>query len=379
MTSEQELRLQHRLTLAAGFSPVELAELITRFSSAARVFAATDEELIASGVNPRQIQSLRSSELEKNSDKSFEKILKTDLQLVSCLDGHYPIALREIAAYPLLLYCRGDVALLNRARMLAVVGSRDMSEYGRLAIEMILPELVQFGLTIVSGMAFGVDACAHEVTLKLGGKTVAVQAQGAERGYPKSNQDLYEKIVANGLVVSEFAQPPAYMGPERFPQRNRILSGLSEGVLVIEAAAKSGSLTTAYLALEQNRNVYAVPGNIDQRLSRGCFELIKRGAVPVAGPEDILTDFGGVGVAQELPKEVLPKFGEAKTKVGPAFESEIEKRIYHICQDRSLTVDEITEATGEPVASVTAALTKMAILGWLSEGAGKKFQTATKS
>lgn len=364
MTSEQELRLQHRLTLAAGFTPLQHAKLMSHFLTAVRLFEASDAELAELRFTPNQIQSLRSAELEKTADKGFEKILKRNLRVVSCLDGVYPQALREIAAYPILLYCRGDVSLLNQGQRFAVVGSRDMSAYGRRAIEILLPELVRSGLTIVSGMAFGVDACAHELTLKYGGKTIAVQAQGAEQGYPKANQDLYEKIVASGLVVSEFAEPPAYMGPERFPQRNRILSGLCEGVLVVEAAAKSGSLTTAYMALEENRNVYAVPGNIDQPLSRGCFELIKRGAVPVAGPEDILVDFGDVS--------------EAPAKVLPQFESEIENRIYTLCQTRSLSVDEITEETGEAVASIVAALTKMEIMGWLQEGAGKKFNASTK-
>lgn len=365
MTSEQELRLQHRLTLAVGFSPVQQARLLSHFLTAVRLFEATDAEFAALGLTPNQIQSLRSAELEKIADQDFEKILKRNLRLVSCLDAVYPQALREIAAYPILLYCRGDVSLLNQGRRFAVVGSRDMSAYGRHAIEMLLPELIRSGLTIVSGMAFGVDACAHELTLKCGGKTIAVQAQGVEQGYPRANQDLYERIVASGLVVSEFAEPPAYMGPERFPQRNRILSGLSDGVLVVEAAAKSGSLTTAYLALDQNRNVYAVPGNIDQPLSRGCFELIKRGAVPVAGAEDILADFGGLN--------------EAPAKVFPKFESEIENRIYALCQARSLTIDEMTDEMGESVANVTVALTKMEIMGWLQESAGKRFSAVTKS
>ena len=202
-------------------------------------------------------------------------------------DKYYPNKLKSIYDPPELLYCLGDIRLLNEPSI-AIVGTRNASNYGKRIAYNLSQELSKRGVTIISGLASGIDSYAHEGAFKNVGKTIAVLGSGIDVIYPKENEDLYKSIIKNGgLIVSEF---PLGTKPEKdnFPKRNRIISGLSDGVVVVEAKKKSGALITADLALEQGRSVFAVPGNIDSQNSEGTNNLIKEGAVPVTSYLDIL-------------------------------------------------------------------------------------------
>lgn len=203
-------------------------------------------------------------------------------------DDYYPDNLKEIHTSPIVLYCSGDISLLKEAQI-SIVGSRDNTMYGDNCTKKLVSELVSNGFTITSGLAYGIDTLAHKYTLENNGKTIAVLGTGIDVIYPATNKKLANQIVASGLIISEFAfgtTPQRY----NFPQRNRIISGLSSGVLIIEATEKSGSLITAKYALEQNKEVFAVPGSIFSKASIGCNNLIKQGAKAVTSIEDILNE-----------------------------------------------------------------------------------------
>ena len=212
--------------------------------------------------------------------------------LLTLGDAAYPQLLLEIPDPPLLLYAKGRIALLNQPS-LAVVGSRNASAQGAAHARQFAQALSNAGLTIVSGLALGIDTAAHEGALLDGGDTVAVIGTGADIVYPARNHALAHRIAEHGCLVSEYALGTPAL-PANFPRRNRIISGLSRGTLVVEAAAQSGSLITARLAAEQGRDVYAIPGSIQSPLARGCHDLIRQGARLVENAHDILSDFAGL-------------------------------------------------------------------------------------
>ncbi|MBR6252799.1 MAG: DNA-processing protein DprA [Clostridia bacterium] len=202
-------------------------------------------------------------------------------------DAFYPVKLKEICDPPEEIYCVGDIRLLNEPSI-AIVGARDASDYGRRISKKLSSDLSKRGVTIISGLAKGIDSCAHEGAYDKIGKTIAVLGCGIDIIYPKENEELYKNIIrSGGLIISEF---PLGTKPEKdnFPKRNRLISGLSNGVVVVEAKAKSGALITVDCALEQGKNVFAVPGNIGSIYSEGTNNLIKDGAIPVTSYEDIL-------------------------------------------------------------------------------------------
>lgn len=212
--------------------------------------------------------------------------------LLTLADDAYPRLLLEIADPPLLLYAKGRIALLNRPS-LAVVGSRNASAQGAAHARQFAQALSAAGLAIISGLALGIDTAAHEGALLDGGATVAVIGTGADIVYPARNHALAHRIAEQGCIVSEYALGTPAL-PANFPRRNRIISGLARGTLVVEAAAQSGSLITARLAAEQGRDVYAIPGSIQSPLARGCHDLIRQGARLVENAHDILNDFTGL-------------------------------------------------------------------------------------
>lgn len=221
--------------------------------------------------------------------------------LIHLIDTNFPAQLKPISDPPLSLYAIGDISLLSTLQ-LAIVGTRQASLYGSECIKALIPNLLQAKLTINSGMALGIDTLAHQQTLSLNGKTIAVLGTGVNICYPAQNRNLYAQIQAHGLVVSEFLFGQA---PKRFhfPKRNRLISGLSLGVVAIEAAHKSGSLITAMHALEQNRDVFAIPGNIFHTQSHGCHKLIQMGAKLVCSVNDIVDE---LNLSQTLNASQIP-------------------------------------------------------------------------
>ncbi|KEI34756.1 rossmann fold nucleotide-binding protein Smf possibly involved in DNA uptake [Francisella sp. W12-1067] len=222
-------------------------------------------------------------------DKVNKWLSKSSNSLVTYFDKKYPFELKQISNPPIILYCLGNVDLLDTYQ-LAIVGARNHTSYGKNVTQKIISELAYHNITITSGLAYGIDTLAHQYALENNLKTIAVIGTGIDVIYPKSNTTLHQNILSNqGLIISEFS-----LGVEplrhNFPQRNRIISALSKGVLVVEAAQKSGSLITAELALEQNKEVFAVPGSIFNTSSSGCNELIKKGAKLVSNASDILEE-----------------------------------------------------------------------------------------
>lgn len=210
--------------------------------------------------------------------------------ILTILSDSYPEALRHSFEPPLVLFCKGDTSLLRKP-LVAVVGARDHTPYAAAAMEHLLPPLVEKGIGVVSGLARGVDALAHQLVIDRGGMTVGVIGTGLDQYYPSSSKELQQNMAVSQLVISEY---PLTTRPQRhhFPERNRIIAGLSRGVLIIEAKEKSGSLITARLSLEEGRDVFVVPGSILSPLSKGCNNLIHAGAIPCSSAQDILNQWG---------------------------------------------------------------------------------------
>ncbi|MEK4030208.1 DNA-processing protein DprA [Pseudobacillus sp. FSL P4-0506] len=229
-------------------------------------------------------------QLKHQKDRPLLKMYKAQgFQSIPIYSPSYPPLLKTLPQPPWILYTAGDVSLLTCERKIAIVGARTANEYGRKAVQLLVPELVEYGCIIVSGLAKGVDAFAHEAALAEEGGTIAVIAGGFHHIYPRENLSLAQKIMKSGLIVSEY---PPNTPPRKwhFPARNRIISGLSLGSVIVQAGKKSGSLITAYCALEQGREVFCVPGRIDEPLSEGTNELISEGAKIVRTSADILEE-----------------------------------------------------------------------------------------
>ncbi|GAA3629888.1 DNA-processing protein DprA [Lactobacillus hamsteri] len=220
------------------------------------------------------LKAYRDDRAEKTVDR-----IKRQCQVISFFDDEYPEKLRQIYQPPIILFARGDVSLLKR-RIITIVGARMATGYSQQVIQKMVPSLVEEGIVVASGLAKGVDSFAHKATLENNGKTIAVVGNGLNHYYPMQNHTLQDQIIDKGLLISEYL-PDTPPRPFRFPQRNRILAGLSESVVVTEAKEKSGSLITANLALQENRDVYAVPGPITSDLSEGPNKLIEVGATPI--------------------------------------------------------------------------------------------------
>ena len=266
---------------------------------------------------------------KKLLDEELFLIDKHKINTISFFDEDYPEELKEIFAPPPILYCIGKAIPTNNniKKRLAIVGSRKADFYAKKTLEIVIPKLVEHDYAIVSGGALGVDSTAHEQTIKHGGKTIAVLGSGLMNPYPKTNLGLFRSITQNGALISPF---PLKTSPCKgnFPARNRIISGLSQGCLVVQAAKKSGALITAHFALDQGRQVFAIPGSIHNFLSAGCHELIKQGAKLVANTNDILEEFG-----------------EKAYKKKESFPSPENNNILQYF-DEPISIDELSEKTG---------------------------------
>lgn len=276
------------LHLVPGLGPRTSATLLKRFRTPQAIFRAPVSELDAAGLSGTVARSIASGCTFEDAALQQEKMQASGTVLIPWGDTRYPARLREIFDPPLLLFACGRIELLGGVAI-GVVGTRHPTPYGLAAAERLSGELAMAGLTIVSGMARGIDAAAHKAALAIGGKTIAVFGCGVDLLYPAENRKLRDSIVEQGLVVSEYAMgSPAY--PQNFPVRNRIVSGMSAGILVVEGAQYSGSTITARLATEQGREVFAVPGNITSKLSWAPNLLIKQGAKLVQEWNDVVAE-----------------------------------------------------------------------------------------
>lgn len=272
-------------------------------------------------------------------------------------DSAYPKLLRGIKNPPEQLYWSGDRSILN-TRCVAVVGSRTSTVYGRKTAQAIGRQLAAAGVTVVSGMAMGIDTSAHEGALEAGGKTIAILGCGTDICYPPENRILMEQIRRQGLILSEYA-PGTPAARYHFPNRNRIISGLCEATVIVQARNRSGALITAELAAEQGRDVFAVPGNIDSQYNMGNNRLIKEGVTPLLGTDDVLDYLGLSGAGEEDARRLL---------------SEREYRIYQILRDEGeMSVDEVCMRTGFTPAYVNPILSVMEMKGFIDSEMGRVF------
>jgi DNA processing protein len=286
------------LRMVPGLGTVGTIRLLEKLKSPNAIFRASPSELETAGLSPSQARNIASGCSFDDAVDQQQKMLDFGAQLITFYDARYPARLREIFDPPLLLFASGKTELLS-AHSIAVVGTRRPSPYGLAAAERLSADLAKTGLTITSGMAQGIDTAAHHAALKEDGGTIAVLGCGVDVLYPSSNRKLYSDIQQKGLIVSEFPMgAPAY--PQNFPIRNRIVSGISIGVLIVEGAQHSGSAITARLAIDQGREVFAVPGNITSKMSWGPNLLIKDGGAKLVQEWSDITNELPVAVRSEL-------------------------------------------------------------------------------
>ncbi|AEP11854.1 MULTISPECIES: DNA-processing protein DprA [Chloracidobacterium] len=285
-----DLRDWFRLWLTPGVGPVVGGKLIHHFGTPAAALAAPYSELRAVGVPEETARAIVGQASEAAVERQLAALERSGGCVLTLADTAYPALLRAIPDPPLLLFVRGNLADAVAQPCLAIVGSRSCSTYGRNAANRLARDLASRGVTIVSGLARGIDTAAHEAALDAGGRTIAVLGTGLDDTYPRENAKLADRIAETGALVTEFPfeKPPA---PQNFPYRNRVIAGLCLGVLVVEAAEQSGSLITARLALEQGREVFAVPGNITSGKSIGTNRLIQDGAKLVMDWQDVVAEF----------------------------------------------------------------------------------------
>ncbi len=271
-------------------------------------------------------------------EKELVLIAKHDIQWLSLLDDEYPHLLAHIHMPPPILFWQGSITF---SKALAVVGSRDTNAYGERVINAMMPKLIKHEYTIVSGGALGADTMAHQAALDAGGKTIVVLGSGLLRRYPYANRRLFEKVIEKGgAVISSFPSTTS-PHPGHFPARNRIISGLSQGVVVVQAAAQSGAKITAHLALEQGRDVFAVPGSVDDPLSAGCHDLIQEGAKLITSADDILEEYGIPKPTQKTEKNSKKSQTNVQLRVTPKFENPVHEKIVVACV-HAQSIDELS-------------------------------------
>ncbi|MFN9268776.1 MAG: DNA-processing protein DprA, partial [Planctomycetaceae bacterium] len=289
--SEEDLLAALKLTLVDGIGPRTQQLLLDECGSPQEVFDATPERLREiDGIGPKLVASLQAARSSNRARKEFDRCRELGVRLYRRGTDQYPRSLLEIADPPSILYSRGEYLPQDQLAV-AIVGSRRCTLYGRQVAEKLAGALARAGLTIVSGLARGVDAAAHRGALDAGGRTIAVQATGLTHVYPPEHAELATEIARQGAVVSEYPLDQAPLAG-LFPQRNRIISGLSLGVIVIEATRNSGALHTVRHATEQGREVFAVPGRIDSLASEGCHDILRDGAILVRSATDVLQALG---------------------------------------------------------------------------------------
>ena len=341
-----------------------MRRLLDQFKSPEAVFHAPMKELLRiEGLGEKVAQAIQRGPLEKIVEKELNRLKETGGRVITLTDEAYPRRLKDIYDPPALLYIRGELRIEDEFAV-AIVGSRKTTPYGRWFTEKVSNELARHGMTVVSGMARGIDSLAHMGAISGGGRTIAVLGCGVDVIYPSENRNLFAKIIDHGAVLSEF---PMGSPPEggHFPRRNRIISGLSLGVVVVQANEKSGSLITAGYALEQGREVFAVPGNVGTESSRGVHRLIKEGAKLVESSEDIL-------------EEILPQW-ERERKIAPEIEiprpnlTGEETVLYELLSETPWHIDAIIRESRLDPGKVSSLLLNLELKGLVSQWPGKCF------
>lgn len=345
-----------------GLGRKKLYQLMEHFGNAEKIWSASLSDLKLAGADDKVAQTIIEARPNLDPDLEWKKLEKENILAISIEDSRYPILLREIPDHPYLIYMKGNLKCLDLP-LVAIVGSRKLTVYGSQVARGFARDLAENGICVVSGLAFGVDATAHRGALDAKGKTIAVLGNSLddESIYPRTNFQLSQEILnSGGLLISEF---PVKTRPEiwTFPARNRIMAGLSQGTLVVEAALKSGSLITANLAVDYNRDVFAVPGSIFSPQSEGTHKIIKAGAKLVTSARDII---------EELKIEISPEQKEEKFEISL---TETEKKICKVLSHEALHIDTIAKLTKLDTSSISSAMAMLEIKSIIKNVGGQNY------
>ncbi|HAJ78814.1 MAG TPA: DNA-protecting protein DprA [Fibrobacteres bacterium] len=351
-----------------GLGPVKIRALVEKYNSADEALDRLPEELPAMGAQGKLITK---TELKKQAIEQLGLANKLGIKVLTLDSAEYPVNLREIYAPPPVLFVKGNCDVFSK-NAIAVVGTRRCTQYGKTVAGLIVKELVEKQFVIVSGLAHGIDTIAHKTCLDNNGLTIAVLGCGIDICYPYGNQELLRRILETGAVVSEF---PIGTLPENynFPRRNRIISGCSAGVLVVEAPEKSGSLITANFALQQGREVFAVPGSIFSDSSSGPFNLIRDGATPVRCAGDIIENIGAIS------NPVLCVTTQASSASGNMIKMPLdllsvnERSVFEICSESAWRIDELAEKAGKPINEMFDILLSLELKGLIRQISGQQY------
>lgn len=361
------------LSLIAGVGSVRIKRLLECYGTPERVYHLTKEELLRIPTfGERLAQEFIRTRDEVDLDRFLQQCKEAEIYLICPEDSEFPANLQNIYDPPPIIYYRGRLKKEDMCSI-AIVGSRKMTSYGQRVTRTLVTELVHQGFTIVSGMALGIDGIAHQTALEAGGRTIAVLGSGVDVVYPREHRGLYDAIQRAGAVVSTF--PPG-VAPERrnFPARNRIISGWAYGTVVIEAGEQSGALITADQALEQNREVFAVPGSIFSPLSAGTNALIQKGAKLVTTVDDILTELSSVTAA--VPDGIRPvqlNLGCGGTMGEKSCFTDQQKEIAALLEMGEMGLDELLNQLGVSVSELNTLLFEMELAGIVRQLPGLKF------
>ena len=362
---DETLSAELRLCMVSGVGPRIRKALLERFGTAANVFQAAPSELReVDGVGPKLLRALAAAEREIDVAKEIAFCREKQITLLLETAAAYPRVLKEIHDPPGVLFVRGEVLPVD-ALAVAIVGTRHATAYGLAQAERLASGLAHAGYTIISGLARGIDAAAHSGAMKAGGRTIAVLGGGVLNIYPQEHEKLAQQVMEHGAILSE-SHPLAPPLAGSFPQRNRIISGMSLGVIVVEASDRSGALITARLAMEQGREVFAVPGRVDSRNSRGCHRLIRDGAKLTETVDDVLEEFGPLVAAaprddgREIRHPAELQLNEPETAVLTAIDSD------------PTSIDEVIAATHLAVPQVLATISVLEMKRLIRRVSGNK-------
>lgn len=346
----------HSLLKTPGFGQRSVRLLAEHFGDGETAWSAGIHEYHEAGIGEELARNMMRTKRSVSPEEEYELLCREDVSIIADTDRGFPSPLREIPRPPLLLYTRGVIEDWNTRKCIAIVGSRKYTNYGRQAAEHLAEGLARAGFTVISGLAFGIDRIAHEAALRAGGETVAVLADSLDDRSiaPQSHLALAREITRGGSLLSEYPPVTAAM-PGFFPARNRLIAGLSLGTVVIEAAEKSGSLITASLALDFNRDVFAVPGSIFSPASSGTNALIRNGAKIVRNVNDIIEEFA-------LEPGTISLFGTEGSPL-PAGLSPDETHVFKLLSHEALLVDEIIKSSHLGASAASSAITMLELKG----------------
>lgn len=342
------------LSLVPGLGPRLTDALLARFGTASAIRQASSRELQeVTHIGPKLADSFATALKKIDLSTELEFLERHQVQLLTRSDFAYPPALKEIVDHPHLLFVRGTIEP-GDAKAVGIIGSRQHTEYGRRITQRLSHGLARAGFTVISGLARGIDGHAHRSALEVGGRTIAVLAGGLSRIYPPEHDELAEQVVRRGALITETPMQVAPQ-PGMFPARNRLISGMCQAVIVVEAHEKSGALITARHALEQNRDVFAVPGPVDSIASAGCMKLLRQGAKLIRGVEDVLEDLQGVtGSTSAAGKSLF-----SAPIVPPPDLTGDSKAIWDALNDGPLFIDQLAQRLGLAIPDISKALTML--------------------